>query len=175
MRFLFFCANTDIHGSEDQEPLNYLETGCTEKLVASRYQGYPGNPGTPRNSEDSETEGRIWPYHYQKSPDCAPHTHKVFSILRETHGRSPTDDLSDLDVNNAFGWEFMSVTLQAAVHIAHDVYPSFSLVCEGPLSSRTLLVLISDRISVPRPNSFLGSHREWNQPIRDRNVSRNFH
>ena len=35
---------------------------------------------------------------------------KVFSIVRQTYGRSPTDDLNDLDVN----------TLQAAVHLGQD-------------------------------------------------------
>ena len=45
---------------------------------------------------------------------------KVFSIARQTYGRNPTDDLNDLDVNTAFGCIFMSVTLQAAVHLGQD-------------------------------------------------------
>ena len=61
--------------------------------------GYQGHPGTPWNSEESETEGRIWPNHYHASPDCVPHMNKVFSIARQTYGRSPMDDLNDLDVN----------------------------------------------------------------------------
>ena len=51
------------------------------------------------------------------SPDCVPHTNKIFSIVRQTYGRSPTDDLKDLDVNTAIWCIFMSVTLQAAVHL----------------------------------------------------------
>ena len=54
------------------------------------------------------------------SPDCVPHTNKVFSIVRQTYGRNPTDDLKDLDVNTAIWCIFMSVTLQAAVHLGQD-------------------------------------------------------
>ena len=49
-----------------------------------------------------EIQGKFWPHHYQKSPDCVPHMNKVFSIVRQTYGPSPTDDLNDLDVNTAF-------------------------------------------------------------------------
>ena len=75
---------------KDQESLNYPETVCTGKLVAPGCEGYPGNSGTPGNSEDSETEGRIWPHHFTVSPDCVPRMEKVFSIVRQTYGRSPT-------------------------------------------------------------------------------------
>ena len=46
-----------------------------------------------------KTEGRILPHLFNVSPDCVPHMEKVFSIVRQTYGRSPTDDLNDLDVN----------------------------------------------------------------------------
>ena len=42
-------------------------------------------------------------------------------------------------------------------------------------SSRTFLCWYYDRILISRPNSFLGSHREWNQQIRNWNVRRNFY
>ena len=45
---------------------------------------------------------------------------KVYSIVRKIHGRSPTDDLNDLDVNTAVWGTFMNVTLQAAVHLGRD-------------------------------------------------------
>ena len=44
------------------------------------------------------------------SPAVAPHMKKVYSIVRQIHGRSPTDDMNDLDVI------FVTVTLHAAVH-----------------------------------------------------------
>ena len=45
--------------------------------------------------------------------------------------------------------------------------------CESLLSSRTLRCGYHDRVLISRPNSFLGSHHEWNQQIRDRHVRRN--
>ena len=53
----------------------------------------------------------------------------------------------------------------------HEGRPS--LGCEFLLSSRTLQCWDHGRIFVSRPNSFLGSHRERNQQIRDRSVRRN--
>ena len=70
--------------------------------------GYQGHPGTPWNSEESETEGRICPHHCHASPDCVPHMNKVFSIARQTYGRSPMDDLNDLDVNTTIWVIFVS-------------------------------------------------------------------
>ena len=50
-----------------------------------------------------------------------------------------------------------------------------SLGCETLSSRRTLLHRYHDRIIVSRPNSFMGSHCEWYQQIRHRNVRRNTH
>ena len=105
---------------KDHDSLNYPETVCTGKPPAPGYEGYTGIPGTPRNSETSETEGKIWPHHFNVSPDCAPHMEKIFSIVSQTYGRSPTDDLSDVDVFTATRGIFLSVTLQAAVHLGQD-------------------------------------------------------
>ena len=74
-------------------------SGCRyEELVAS------GN---------SETEGsdKIWP---------VPHMEKVFSILRRRYGLGPMDQMKHLDVNTAIRGIFLSVTLQAAVHLGRD-------------------------------------------------------
>ena len=45
---------------------------------------------------------------------------KVFSIVRQRYGLSPTDQMKDLQVNTALWGIFMSVTLQAAVHLGTD-------------------------------------------------------
>ena len=45
---------------------------------------------------------------------------KVFSIARQIYDRKPTDNLKDLDVSTAIWGTFMSVTLQAAVHLGRD-------------------------------------------------------
>ena len=56
------------------------------------------------------------------SPAVVPHMEKVHSIVRQIYGRSPTDDLNDLDVNTAMWRKFMNVTLQAAVHLCRDYW-----------------------------------------------------
>ena len=53
----------------------------------------------------------------------------------------------------------------------HDDLPSPG--CEGLLPSRTLRCWDHNRVFISRPNTFLGSHRERNQQIRDRNVRTN--
>ena len=68
----------------------------------------------------SKAGSRKWPHHFHMSPAVVPHMEKVHSIVRQIHGRSPTDDLNDLDVNNAIWSIFMNVTLQAAVHLCRD-------------------------------------------------------
>ena len=105
-------AASSSQGWQKDAPLDV----CTGKLVAPGHGGYPGNLGTPGNSEDSESEGRIWPHHFHVSSDCAPHVEKVFSIVRQTCGRNPTDNLNDIDVSTAVWSILMSVTLKAAVH-----------------------------------------------------------
>ena len=119
---------------------------CTGKPLAPGYQGYPGNPGTPGNSEDSETEGKFWPHHYHISPDCVPHMNKVFSIVRQTYGRSPTDDLNDLDVNTAIWGIFMTVTLHAAVHLGQDFSGNLRYTKNQPLKSVRHLFQTTDRL-----------------------------
>ena len=46
-----------------------------------------------------------------------PHMNEVYSIVRKIYGRSPTDDVDDLDVNTAIWGILVTVTLQAAVHL----------------------------------------------------------
>ena len=74
----------------------------------------------PEDSGGSESESRIWPHHFHMSPEHVPHMEKVFSIERKIYDRRPTDKLKDLDVNTASCGVFMSVTLQAVVHLGRD-------------------------------------------------------
>ena len=46
---------------------------------------------------------RKWPHNFHVSPAVVPRMDKVYSIVRKIYGRSPTDDLNDLDENNAKG------------------------------------------------------------------------
>ena len=88
--------------------------------VTTEHQGCSGKSKIPEDSGDSKLESRIWPHHFSVSPDNVPHMEKVFSIVRKIYDRKPTDDMKDLDVNTAIWSIFMSVTLQAAVHLGPD-------------------------------------------------------
>ena len=68
------------------------EKEVTGKPVASRNSGNSGN---------SKAGSREWPHTFHMSPASVPHMEKVYSIVRQIYGRSPTDDLNDLDVNSA--------------------------------------------------------------------------
>ena len=140
------CTGKLVATDKDQESLNFPETVCTGKLVAPGYGGYPGNLGTPGNSEDSESEGRIWPHHFHVSSDCAPHMEKVFSIVRQTCGRNPTDNLNDIDVNTAVWSIFMSVTLQAAVHFGQEKTEHLQSTKNQPLKSVKQLFQTTERL-----------------------------
>ena len=77
-----------------------------------------GKPVASRSSENSrvlklEAENGLAVFKGLHQPYLA-WRKEVFSIVRQIYGRSPTDDLNDLDENNAFWCVFMNVTLQAA-------------------------------------------------------------
>ena len=84
------------------------EKEVTGELVASRNSENSGNP---------DAGSKKWPHNFHVSPAVVPHMEKVYSIVRQIYGRSPMDDLIDLDVNIATWYIFMDVTLQAAVHL----------------------------------------------------------
>ena len=54
-----------------------------------------------RKLEFPRVRSRKWPHHFHMSPAVVPHMEKVYSIVRQIFGRSPTDDLNDLDENYA--------------------------------------------------------------------------
>ena len=79
----------------------------TWKLVA------PGN-------SDIDGAGKIWPHNLLVSTAYIPHLERVFSNVRQRCRLSPGDKMEHLDVNAATRGIFMSVTLQAAVHLGKD-------------------------------------------------------
>ena len=106
---------------------------------------------TPEDSEDSELESRIWPHPFRRSPDIVDNMEKVFSIIRKTYDRKPTDDLVDLDVATAIWGIFMSVTLQAPVHLGQEYSKNLRSIKNQPLKSvkqlfRTTEMLIKDQL-----------------------------
>ena len=80
------------------------------------------------------------------SPEVVPHTEKDYSIVLHIHGRSLTDDLDDLDVNNALWSIFMNVTLQAAVHLGRDKMEKLRFTKNQLLKSVKQLIQVSERL-----------------------------
>ena len=90
---------------------------------------------------------------------------KVFSITRKTYDRKPTDDLKDPDVNTAVWGIFMSVTLQAAVHLGQDYSQNLRSIKSQILKSveplfRTPEKLIKDQVEITGLFTV-----DWNQPV----------
>ena len=90
---------------------------------------------------------------------------KVFSITRKTYDRKPTDDLKDPDVNTAVWNIFMSVTLQAAVHLGQDYSQNLRSIKSQNLKSveplfRTTEKLIKDQVEITGLFTV-----DWNQPV----------
>ena len=90
---------------------------------------------------------------------------KVFSIVRQTYGRNPTDDLKDLDVNTTTGSIFMSVTLQAAVHLGWDFSLNVRSVKNQSSKSveqlfRTTEKLIKNQVEIAWLSTIA-----WDQPV----------
>ena len=100
------------------------------------------------------------PHHYHISPDCVPHRNKVCSIVRQTYGRSPTDDLNDLDVNTAIWGIFMTVTLHAAVHLGQDFSGNLRYTKNQPLKSVRHLFQTTDRLITDPSRNYRTVH-DW--------------
>ena len=75
-----------------------------EELVASGISDIDGN-------------GTVWPHNLHVSTANVSHLEKVLSNVRQRYGRKPEEKMEDLDVNTILWRMFMSVTLQAAVHL----------------------------------------------------------
>ena len=152
---------------QDQKSLNLQQKSVirTRKLVATEVQGCSGNPEIPGDSEDSEPKGRIWPHHFRISPDCAPHKKKVCSIVRKIYDRKPTDVLNDLDVNTAIWDRFMSVTLQAAVHLVRDYLQNIRSVKNLSSKSVEQLLWTTEKL-IQEQTEIIGlSTINWNQSV----------
>ena len=128
---------------EDQEHLNCPEDSVRKgKPVAPRYPGNPGNSGdsgTESNDEDC-------PHNLHISTNYVLHIEKVFSIVRQRYGRSPTDQMKDFDVNTEIWCIFMSVTLQAAVHLGTDYTEKLRTTKNEPKKPLRQLFRVTERL-----------------------------
>ena len=108
-----------------------------------------GKTVASRNSESSEIlklEAEKWPHHFHRSPVVVPHMKKVYSIVRQNYGRSPTDDLNDLDVTNAIWSIFLNVTVQAAVHLGQDYLENLRFAKNQLLKSLKELFRVTEKL-----------------------------
>ena len=71
---------------------------------------------------------------------------KVCSIVRKIYGRSPTDDLIDLDVNIAVWGIFMNVTLQAGVDLGRDTMKKLGFTKNQILESVKQLCQVTEKL-----------------------------
>ena len=97
------------------------EDEVTGELVA--YRKSAGKPAASRISENSgnpEAERRKWPHNFCISSEVVSYMDKVYSIVRKTYDRGPTDEMTDLNVNAAIWRMFINTTLQEAVHLGQD-------------------------------------------------------
>ena len=74
------------------------------------------------NSEIIVDDDSEWPNNFHMSRAYVPHTEKVYSNLRQQLKRNPKDSMEDLDVNTLTWGMFMTVTVQAAVHLGNDYW-----------------------------------------------------
>ena len=115
--------------------------------MRKKLQGNLLHPEIQKNSGISEAGGSNLPHHFHMSPAVVPHMEKVHSILRQIYGRSPTDDLNDLDVNNAKWCIFMNVTRQASVHLGRDYMENLRFTKSQLLKSVKQLFQVTERLN----------------------------
>ena len=143
----------------------------TNETKGPSAQGEPVAPGyrKPRNSK-----------RFTRKPNLAT-SFPCITILCTSHGESllnhktdlwsgPTDDLIDLDVNTALWGKFMSVTLQAPVHLGQDYAENLRSTKNQPLKS---VKLISDNWKADRRSGRdQRFFHDWLEPLYvERNIS----
>ena len=90
---------------------------------------------------------------------------KVFSIVRRRYGRSPTDQMKDLDVNTAIWGIFMSVILQAAVHLVEDNTENLRSTKNQHLKSLKQLFQVTERLITDQTEITGLTTIDWQQPM----------
>ena len=129
--------------------------------------GYSRNPANPGNSGDSRTEGNDedWQHNLHISTNCVLHMENVFSIVRQRYGRSPRDQMEDLDVNTAIWGIFMSVTLQAAVHLGKDNTDNSTTYQESTLEIFETVFQVTERLITDQTEITGLTTIDWQQPM----------
>ena len=145
--------NQDAASSSQGWPKDAVLDAGTRKLVAT---GNSGNSGT-------EGKDKAWPHNLHISTNYVLHMEKVFSIVRQRDGYSPTDRIKDLDVNTA--GVFMSVTLQAAVHLSKDYTANLRSTKNQPKKSWRQLFQVTESLITDQTEITGLTTTDWQQPM----------
>ena len=98
---------------------------------------------------------------------------KVFSIVRQRYGHGPTDQMKDLDENTSFWRIFMSVPLQAAVHLGKDHTENLRSTKNQPLKSLRQLFQVTERLITDQTEISGLTTIDWQQAMwRERRLCR---
>ena len=89
-------------------------------LLTKQARGNLWLPVFQKNAGNPRAERKKWPHDFYTSSAVVSHTDKVYSIVRRTYDRGPTDEMDDLYVNAAVWCTPLNTTFQAAVHLGQD-------------------------------------------------------
>ena len=89
-------------------------------MHTKRARGYLRLPVFQKKSGNPKAERGKWPHNFYISSEVVSYVDKVYSTVRNTFDREPTDKMEDLIVNAAIWRMIMNATLQAAVHLGQD-------------------------------------------------------
>ena len=125
-----------VAAEKDQEHQNFHENlKSTRKLVA-------------HGNSDIDGIGTIWPHNLQTSIAYVSHLEKFFSNVRQRYGRKPGDKMEDLDVNAIIWRMFMSVTLQATVHVGKDNAENLHSIKNQPKRTLKHLFNVTEKLMI---------------------------
>ena len=89
-------------------------------MLTKQARGKPAASSISENLGNPTAERKKWPHDFYISSAAVSHMDKVYSIVRQTYDRGPTDEMDYLYVNAAVWCIFLNTTLQAAVHLGQD-------------------------------------------------------
>ena len=90
---------------------------------------------------------------------------RFFSTVRQRFVLSPTDEMKNLDVNTALWSIFMSVTLQAAVHLEKDYTENLRSIKNQPKKSLRQLFQVTERFITDQTEVTGLTTIDWQQPM----------
>ena len=106
--------------SESESWRVHKDEVTSEPVAHEKGAGKPAASSISENSGNPKTERRKWPHSFYISSEVVSDMDKVYSIVRKTYDRGPTDDMEDLNMNAVMWGMFLNTTLQAAVHLGQD-------------------------------------------------------